>query len=315
MNIIMLDTGTLGADIDLSPVRRAGTVTEYQTTPPEQIAERITDADVVIVNKVKLNEGNLSRATNLKLICVTATGYDNIDTAYCRSRGIALCNVPAYSTESVAQLTLAMALSLANRLNEYRSYVHSGAYSASGVANLLSPSYHELSSLCWGVVGGGAIGTRVAELARAFGCRVIMCRRAPETRFEQASIDELCREADILSLHVPLTDETRGMISRERIASMKTGAILINVARGAVTDEEALADAVEQGRLGGLGVDVYSREPFGEDHPFSRILSYPNVCLTPHMAWGAVEARNRCIEVIAENIAAYEAGAQKNRIV
>ncbi len=315
MSIVMLDTGTLGADVDLSPIRRLGATTEYLSTPPELVASRIRQAEVVVVNKIKLGAFNLSSAKELRLICVTATGYDNIDLDFCRSRGIALCNVPAYSTESVAQLTLTMALSLVGHFQEYRTFVHDGSYSRSGMANHLSPAYHELSSLCWGVVGGGAIGGAVARLAEAFGCRVLMCRRSPDPHFEGADIDRICREADILSLHVPLTDQTRGMIDRTRVASMKPGAVVINVARGAVTDEAALAEAVLAGRLGGLGVDVYSVEPFGTDHPFRALLSLPNVCLTPHMAWGAVEARNRCMEIIAQNIAAFLAGGNKNRIV
>ncbi len=315
MNIVMLDVGTLGADIDLSPIRAMGRTVEYPNTAPEQVAERIADAEVVVCNKIKLNDTNLPAAPHLRLICVTATGYDNIDLNTCQRLGIALCNVPAYSTESVAQLTLAMALNLVGHLSEYRSFVHSGSYSVSGMANHLTPAYHELSSLCWGVVGGGAIGSAVASLAKAFGCRVLLCRRQPDDRFEQADLDRLCREADILSLHVPLTDATRGMLSRERIASMKQGAVVINVARGAVTDEVALADAIESGHLGGLGVDVYSTEPFAADHPFSRLLSDPHVILTPHMAWGAIEARNRCMAVIAENIAAFLADTSKNRIV
>ncbi len=315
MKIILLDTGTLGADVDLSPIRKAGTVTEYRATAPSEVADRVREAEVVVTNKIKLNESNLAGACSLRLICVTATGYDNIDKDYCASRGIALCNVPGYSTESVAQLTLAMALTLVNHLNEYQTFVKNGSYSASGMANHLTPPFHELSSLTWGVVGGGAIGGRVAMLAEAFGCHVLMCRRTPDDRYEQVCLDELCRRADILSLHVPLTEETKGMISRPRIDSMKKGAILINVARGAVTDEAALAEAIENGYLGGLGIDVYSQEPLPADHPFVSIMNRPNVCLTPHMAWGAIEARNRCVSVIGENIAAYEAGERKNRIV
>jgi glycerate dehydrogenase len=215
----------------------------------------------------------------------------------------------------VAQLTLSMALSLVCHLPEYRSFVHNGSYTASGVANCLTPVYHELSSMTWGVVGGGGIGGRVAELAEAFGCHVLMCRRQKEERYEQVDIDTLCQRADIISLHTPLNESTEGMISRERIASMKQGAVLINVARGAVTDEEALADAILSGHLGGLGVDVYSKEPFGKEHPFSRILSCENVCLTPHMAWGSVQARARCVGVIADNIRSFLEGGDKNRKV
>lgn len=315
MNIAVLDVGTLGADLDLSPLRVFGHVTEYAATAPEQVGERLQGVQVAIVNKIRLNEQTLAAARDLKLICVAATGYDNIDAAYCRGRGIAVCNVPGYSTLSVAQLTLAMGLSLVTHLTEYRSFVHSGAYSQSDTANRLAPVYHELSSMTWGVVGGGGIGTRVAELAEAMGCRVLMCRRKPDSRFEQADLDTLCRQADVLSLHVPLTDETRGMIDARRLSLMKPGAVLINVARGAVMDEEAVTAAVESGRLGGLGVDVYTAEPFRKEHPFSRLLGRDNVCLTPHMAWGSAEARRRCLAEICENIRACFAGERRNRIV
>lgn len=315
MKIAILDKDTLGLDIDLSPLRALGATAEYGITPPELIPERISDADVVVINKVKLNASNLAGAKNLKLICVAATGYDNIDTAFCASHGIALANVPGYSTHSVAQLTVAMALSLATHLPEYRDYVHSGQYSASGVANRLTPVYHDIASMTWGVVGGGGIGGRVAEIARAFGCRVMVCRRKSEGDFPLADIDVLCRECDIISLHVPLSDSTRGMISRERIATMKKNAIVINVARGAVTDEGALAEAILEGRIGALGVDVYSKEPFGEDHPFYSIRHLDNVLLTPHMAWGSAESRARCVNEMAQNISAFFAGEHRNRIV
>ncbi len=314
MKIAILDAATLGEDVDLSPIRSLGETAEYATTTPDEIHGRILDADVVVVNKIKLNASNLP-GTAVKLICVAATGYDNIDTEYCNSNGIALYNVPGYSTDNVAQLTLAMALSLVTHLPEYNEFVSSGAYSASGVANKLTPIYHEISSMTWGVVGGGGIGGKVAQVAEAMGCKVLMCRRKPDDRYEQVSIDELCQRSDIISLHVPLNETTRGMISRDRIAQMKPGAILINVARGAVTDEEALTEAVEQGRLGGLGVDVYSVEPFPKDHPFTRILGRNNVCFTPHMAWGSSEARNRCVREMAENMRGFFAGNRRNRIV
>ncbi len=315
MNIAVLDAGTLGADLDLSPLDELGEVTTYPTTAPEQVSERLQGVQVAVVNKINMNADTLGEAKDLRLICVAATGFDNIDTAYCRERGIAVCNVPAYSTESVAQLTVSMALSLVTHLTEYRQFVHSGAYSKSDTANRLTPVYHELSTLTWGVVGGGGIGTRVAEMAGALGFRVVMCRRKPETRFESADIDTVCKQADILSLHVPLNDGTRHLINAERLAGMKDGAVLINVARGAVTDEEAVAAAVESGKLGGLGVDVYSVEPFREEHPFHRLLDRENVCLTPHMAWGAAEARARCLAVIKQNIAAFFGGGKQNRIV
>lgn len=314
MNIVILDAATLGPGIDLSPLENAGQVTVFDLTPADALAERIADAEVIVTNKWKLNEANLACAKKLKLICVTATGFDGIDTAYCRSRGIGVCNVPAYSTQSVAQLTITMALSLAAHLKEYRDYVSSGAYTNSGIANLLIPVWQELSGKTWGIVGGGNIGCRVAKLAEAFGCRVLIHRRKEDPDFETVSLAQLCRESDIISVHVPLTPETRGMIGAREIELMKKNVIFINVARGAVCDEESLTAAIESGRIGALGVDVFSAEPFPEAHPFTRIMHLPNVCLTPHMAWGALEARNRCIRVVAENILSFSSGSNLNRV-
>lgn len=314
MEIVVLDGATLGADIDLAPLRALGNVTVWDNTSPEQIAQRIANADVIVNNKVRLTEPVLQDAKDLKLICLAATGYDCVDTACCAGRGIGVCNVPGYSTQSVAQLTAAMVLELVNHLSAYREYVHSGAYSRSGVANALTPVWHELYGKTWGIIGGGNIGRQVAKIAQSFGCRVLVCRRKADEIYETVDLDTLCAEADIISIHVPLTDETRGMIGKAQIALMKQSAIVINVARGAVTDEAAMAEAVKTGRIGGLGVDVYSAEPFGADHPFSTVLELPNVCLTPHTAWGAIETRNRCIQMVAENISAWLAGQRRNRV-
>lgn len=311
---VLLDAATLGDDISLAPLEAQASLTVYPLTPPEAVAPRIRDAHVVIVNKIRLNEENLAGAAGLKLICVAATGYDNIDVAYCRRRGIAVCNVLGYSTDSVAQLTVAMVLELMLHLPTMSGYVRSGAYTASGVANRLTPAFHELAGKTWGIVGAGNIGKKVAHIAEAFGCRVMVCRRRPDPDYPTVDIDTLCREADIISVHTPLTDETQGLISRARIAAMKPGVILVNVARGAVADEAALADAVRAGQIGGLGVDVYSAEPLPADHPLYAVRTLPNVCLTPHMAWGAVEARQRCIGEMAENISACFAGRVRCRV-
>ncbi|MBE6734179.1 MAG: hydroxyacid dehydrogenase [Ruminococcaceae bacterium] len=315
MKIVILDKSTLGEDIDLSPIYNMGECTEYPTTSYDMVAERVKDAEVIVTNKIKLNGETLKGAESLKLICVAATGYDNIDTAYLKEKGVALCNVPGYSTDSVAQVTVSMALSLVTHLMEYREFVHSGEYSKSGVANKLSPIYNEVSSMTWGILGGGAIGTAVARVAQALGCKVLVCRRKQEGDFPLADIDTLCKEADILSIHLPLSDSTRGILTKERIASMKKTAVVVNTARGAVTDEKALADAIKEGRLGALGVDVYSVEPFTEEHPFYDILGYDNVCLTPHMGWGSAQARARCVRMMAENIDKFCKGEIHNRIV
>ncbi len=315
MKIVILDKSTLGEDIDLTPIYSIGEVFEYESTPAELVAERIADTEVIILNKVKLNEGNLKFAGKLKLICVAATGFDNINTEYCKAQGIALCNVPGYSTDSVAQVTLSMALSLVTHLTEYRDFVHSGEYSKSGIANKLTPVYREISSMKWGVVGAGSIGMRVADVASAMGCKVMVYRRKFEGKYPVVDIDTLCKECDIISIHLPLSDETGGIINADRIAKMKNTAVVINTARGAVADEEALAEAVIDGKIGALGVDVYGVEPFPESHPFTKILDRDNVCLTPHMAWGSKEARARCVEKIAENILNFYKGEIKNRIV
>lgn len=313
MRIVVLDKDTLGEDVDLAALAAVGELAVYGNTAPEQVRARLMGADVAVLNKIKLHENNLA-GTAVRLICVAATGYDNIDTDYCRRAGIALCNVPGYSTDSVAQLTVAMVLQLANRLGEYTAYVNDGRYTASGVANRLTPVFHEIAGKTWGVVGGGGIGRRVARLAQAFGCRVLMCRREAESEFEAADLDRLCRESDILSLHCPLNEQTRGMLNAERIAALKAGAIVVNTARGAVTDEAALAQAVLDGRIA-LGCDVYSAEPFGKDHPFHGLRGLPQVCLTPHMAWGAYEARMRCVAEMAQNIESFYKEEKRNRIV
>ena len=314
MKIVVLDAATLGADISLTPLSALGELTVYQGTKPEELAARIADCDVTVQNKVRLDRDAFAAAKNLKIVAELATGYDNIDLAAAREHGVAVCNVPGYSTPSVVQLTMAMALSLATHLPAYRAHVASGAYSAEGVANKLTPVYHELAGKTWGVVGYGDIGRRVGEVARALGCRLLVCRKTPSAEEYCVDIDTLCRESDIISLHTPLSDSTRGLINRERLAMMKDGVILINVARGAVTDESAVADALLSGKLGGLGVDVYSREPFSEDHPFYALKDEPRVCLTPHMAWGSFEARTRCLATVAENIRAFYAGEHRNRV-
>lgn len=315
LKAVVLDKDTLGDDINLLPITEICNTTVYGTTEPCDVADRVKDAEVIVVNKLKLNETNLSGAKDLKLICITATGYDNIDTEYLKTRNIALCNVAGYSTNSVAQVSVALTLSLVTHLYEYNRFVTSGDYSNSGVANKLTPVYHEIYGKRWGVVGGGAIGTAVAKVAEALGCEVVVCRNKNEGDYPVVDIDTLLKQSDIVSVHLPLNDSTKNLISRKRIATMKEGAVLVNTARGLVTDESAVADAILSGKLGGFGCDVYGKEPFGTDHPFYKIKDLKNVILTPHMAWGAYEARQRCIEEIRQNILAFLKGESRNRIV
>ena len=314
MKIVFLDSLALGEGLDLDSFRELGEVEIYQSSTDEQLEERLADCDVAITNKLKLNKTNLENAKNLKLICVTATGFDNIDVSYAKERGIGVCNVVGYSTTNVAQITVGFVLQLINRSKEYQRSVASGYYSECGVANILSPIYHEIDGLKWGIVGFGNIGRRVAQVAKALGCDILVNKREAVDDFECVDIDTICRECDIITLHTPLNDGTRKIINAERIFSMKDGVILVNVARGAVTDEEAVANAVKSGKIGGLGCDVYSVEPFSKEHPFYEIKDFDNVLLTPHMAWGSLDARMRLLNEVKENIKAYFDGEIRNRV-
>ena len=314
MKIVVLDAITLGEDLDISKALQYGEMTVYDNTNPEDVAYRINEADVIFVNKVRLNEENLKDAKNLKLICEAATGYDNIDTAYCKRANIAVCNVPGYSVHSVAQVTVSMVLYLANHLPRYTGYTKSGEYSSGKGANILKPVFSELYGKTWGIVGYGAIGKKVAEVARAFGCNILAYKRTPVDDVKCCDIDYLMENSDIISVHIPLSDATRGLISQEKIAKMKKSAILVNTARGLVTDEKALCTAVKEGKIAGFGTDVYSSEPFPKDSPFYEIKDLDNVCLTPHMAWGAKEARERCFNEMLINMQAFFNGEERNRV-
>ena len=206
LNIVFLDAATIGSDIDLSMFEKYGSLTVYQTTSQDEFVKNVGDSDVIIINKLKVGRDNLPYCKNVKLVCVTATGYDNIDLEYCRDNGIAVCNVVGYSTQNVAQLTLSMALSLICHLNEYNRSVADGTYSRGKSANILVPVYHEIYGKTWGIVGYGNIGKQVARVAEALGCRVIAYKRTPTDEVECVDIDTLCRESDIISVHTPLND-------------------------------------------------------------------------------------------------------------
>jgi len=317
MRIAVLDAGTLGDDLSLSPLAEFGEVEIYRETPPSLVAERLADADIAVLNKVRLSEENLGGAKKLKLICITATGFDNVDTAYCEAAGIGVVNVVGYSTDSVAQITLSLVLSLCSHLREYDAFVRTGAYSAGTSHNRLIPVYHELAGKVWGVVGYGNIGRKVASVARAIGCRVVCTRNRPtgDEPDEALSLEKLLRVSDVVTLHVPLNDGTRNLISRERLALMKPDAILVNAARGGVWDEEAVAEALLSGKLGGIGSDVYAKEPMAKDHPFAALRDSERAIFTPHMAWGAYEARVRCLDDVCQSIRSFLAGGRRSRIV
>ncbi len=315
MKISVLDVDTLGDDLNLKALDTLGEVTVYPLTLQEQVVERIKDAEVLILNKVKLNEDNLPYAKNLKLICLTATGYDNVDIKYCQEHNIAVCNVVGYSTDSVVQLTISMVFSLCTNLFAFNQYVKSNKYTQSGIFNSLKPVFHEISQMTWGVVGLGNIGNKVANIAREMGCKVLAYKRTPVDEFSCVDIDTLCRQSDIITLHTPLNEETRELINADRLKLMKKNVIIVNVARGAVVDEEAVTKAIEDKQIAGLGVDVYSTEPMQKDSPYQRILDYDNTIFTPHMAWGAQEARQRCVDEVVLNIKDFLSDGKRNRVV
>ena len=314
MKIVILDKASLGEDTPFEVLSKFGEIVSYDKSTPSEAVSRSEEADVIIINKVKVTEQIMSAAKKLKLVCVFATGFDNVDLIAAKKFGIGVCNVPSYSTESVALYTAATVLALCTHLYEYNVYVRRGDYTHSGVPNKLTPVYHELTDKVWGIIGYGNIGKAVGRIAKAFGARVIVNKRTPISDAECVDIDTLCRESDIITVHCPLNDESRGIINAKKLALMKKSVILVNEARGAVFDEEAVAKAVEAGSIGALGCDVYSVEPFGADHPSYRIKDRENVMLTPHAAWGSYESRCRCINIIANNIDSFMSGKTLNRV-
>ena len=314
MKITILDKIAMGDDTPFEVLNKFGEVNFYQTTEQRQVLSHVADSDVIILNKVKITADVIKTAPNLKLVCVFATGYDNVDIVAAKEKGVAVCNVPGYSTDSVVLFTVATALSLVAHLNEYNEYVRCGSYSASSSANKITPVFHEIKGKTWGIVGGGNIGRAVARVAEAMGARVIVNKRTPSPDLNCVSIEELCKQSDIITLHCPLNDGTRELINSEKIALMKKSVILVNEARGAVLCERDVVDAIKSGKIAAFGCDVYSEEPFKVDHPYNEIKDMTNVILTPHAAWGAYEARERCVNIIADNIASFISNKTLNRV-
>ena len=314
MKIVILDKQSLGEDTPFDVLNKLGEVVFYDSSTPNEAIARAKDADVIIINKIKVTKELMESSHSLKLICVFATGYDNIDVAAARELGIGVCNVPGYSTDSVVLFTISTVLALTSHLIEYRDFVKSGEYTMGNTPNRLTPVYHDLCGKTWGIIGYGNIGRAVGRVAEAFGAKVLVNKRTPITDATVVDIDTLCRESDIITVHCPLNDESRNLIDESRLAIMKPSVILVNEARGAVLDESAVAAAVKEGRIAGFGCDVYSVEPFGTEHPYFAIKDRDNVILTPHAAWGSYEARARCIGIIADNIEAFNGGKTLNRV-
>ena len=314
MKITILDKNSLGKDLPLDTLLQFGEVNSYDTTSQGEALDHISDSDIIIINKVKITEDILNRAPKLRLICIFATGFDNVDVIAARERGIAVCNVPGYSTESVVLYTIATVLSLVSKITKYNEYVRSGEYTESGIPNRLVPVFHELKGKTWGIIGAGNIGSRVRDVAEALGCRVLVYKRKRDDRFNCVDLKTLAEESDIITVHCPLNDESRNMIDRELISTMKHEVIIVNEARGAVVCEEAIVNAVKDGRIAGYGSDVYTTEPLPVSSPLYSIKDKENVLLTPHCAWGAFESRLRCLQIICNNIASFLNNERLNRV-
>lgn len=316
MKIVILERNSVGTDVSVEAVRAFGEVTIYENTVTvQEVRERVRDADIVIANKSPLCEDTLKGAKNVKLICEFATGYDNCDLEYCRSRGIKVANVRDYCTGMVAQHTFAMALALSQKLFHYDQYVKSGAYSAQERFSNFDLPFYELEGKTWGIVGMGNIGRRVAKIAETMGCRVIfhsITGRSSCTEYPQVDKETLLTESDFLSLHCPLSNLSRNFIDGEALRKMKNTAVLVNVARGGVVDNAALYEALEAGGIAAAGLDVVEKEPLEPENPLSRVKDSSRLIITPHLAWASVEARKRCVEEACLNIAAFLRGEMRN---
>ena len=315
MKIVLLDAYAANpGDLSWDGLREFGEVTVYDRTAPKDVLARIGDAEVVYVNKVRLDEQTLRQCENLKLVSVLATGYNVVDTAAAKELGILVCNSPSYSTASVAQLTIAHLLELCSHVGALSDACHSGRWAACPDFCFWDAPLMELSGKTMGIIGYGTIGRAVGAIAQALGMRLLVNARHSDPALESptcryAPLEELLAQSDVVTLHCPQTPETTGLIDRARIAQMKDGAILLNTSRGGLIVEQDLADALCSGKLRGAAVDVVPQEPIRPENP---LLSAPNCLMTPHVAWAPLEARQRLLAIAKENLAAYCSGSPIN---
>jgi len=316
LNICFLDTDTIDENLDLTALKRFGHLTAYKMTQPEQIAQRIYDQDIVIINsEIYLNETNLKDASRVKLICVAATGTNNVDLEYARSRGITVCNVPSYSTRSVAQHTFAMLFYLLESMPFYDAFVKSGQYQNSNSVNYLKRNYWELSNKTWGIIGLGTIGREVARIAEAFGCNIVYYSASGannDSPYSRLHLEALLEQSDVVSIHAPLTSKTQYLIGYEQMRRMKRHAILLNLGRGGIINEDDLARAIDEGLIAGAGLDVLEQEPISPTNPLLTVKNQERLLITPHIAWGSNEAKQTLIDVVEMNIEGFLKGVPRN---
>ncbi|MCG8433228.1 MAG: 2-hydroxyacid dehydrogenase [Gammaproteobacteria bacterium] len=317
MRGVFLDFDTVSnKDIDADALQASlDELILHGVTPPDQLAGRIADADVVLTNKIRMDAAAINAANQLKLICLAATGFNNVDVEAAKARGVAVANIREYCTDSVAQHVIALILQLTIHTDGYRELLKSGAWRNSPQFTLLNYPVRELRGKVLGIVGYGELGKGVARLAEAFGMQILIAQRpGGEAAQGRLPLKDLLPKVDVLSLHCPLNEHTKGLLGASEFQLMKPDAILINTARGAIVDEQALADALRKGRISGAGIDVLSEEPPVNGNPLLDN-DIPNLIVTPHIAWAAREARQRAVDEMALNIKAFRAGEQRNRIV
>ncbi len=307
MKIVYADAYTLNpGDLDWSPIQTLGDVVFYDRSAPDQLVERLKDADIVLVNKVKLSRETLDRLPKLRYIGVTATGYDIVDVTAARERGIVVTNVKGYSTDSVAQLTFALLLELTLHTGRHDESVHAGDWVRSPDFSYAKSPLIELAGKTLGLVGYGDIGQKVAEIGKAFGMHILVNRRhpakTPEDGIRYVDRQTLFAQSDVVSLHCPATPDTVGFVNQELLTSMKSTAYLLNTSRGSLLNEHDVADALNKGQLAGAGLDVLAVEPPKADNP---LLTAKNCVITPHIAWASYEARQRLMRSVAENTGVY----------
>ena len=305
MKIVFLDVKTIGDDIDLSGYDALGEVVKYGFSSSEEVPDRVRDADVIILNKVQINERTIGNAEKLKLVCVTATGTNNLDKEYLAKRGIEWRNVAGYSTETVAQHTFAMLLFLLEKMRYYDDYVKEEEYVNDTIFTHFAEHFHEICGKTWGIIGLGNIGRRVAGIAEAFGAKVIYCSPSganPQSGYHQVDFETLLRESDIVSVHAPLNEYTENLMNAEAFKKMKPESIFLNLGRGPIVNEQDLYDALLKGEIAAAGLDVLCKEPMSETNPLLKIKDSRKLLITPHVAWASVEARTNLMNIILGQI-------------
>ena len=303
MKIVLLDALTFG-ETDLSAFDELGEVVVYQTTSPEQTQDRITKADVIVTNKVVINKSHILACGNLKLICIAATGMNNVDLACAKENNIEVKNVAGYSTDSVIQHTFSMLFYLMGHSRYYDEVVKDGTYSRGAIFTDVSKPFFEIKGKKWGVIGLGAIGRGVANIAKSFGAEVFYYSTSGVNRtddFQRQNLDEMLKSCDIITIHAPLNEKTTNLLDYEQLLTCKDGTIVLNLGRGGIINEKAVAKIIDEKNIY-FGLDVLTKEPMIENHPLLNVKNKENLYITPHIAWTSVEARDKLIASVVENI-------------